>query len=105
MKAHRQIQPKTASREISNPGEVISADICGPVTPTTPGGAKYTSVIIEHYTSVADVKLLKKTECGNVLEHFQEFIPRFERQSGHPIKEVRTDNGREYTSNIFVVYL
>lgn len=105
MKATKQAQPKLSTREVPQPGAVLSADICGPVTPATVGGAQYVSVIIDHYSSYTDTRLLKTKESSGVLQHFQEFVPKFERQTGHQVKIVRTDNGKEYTSRNFESYL
>ena len=105
MKASKQIQPRYASRKFTKPGVMLSADLCGPVAPKTVGGAQYVSVIIDHFSSYTDIKLLKSKESTEVLQHFQEFIATYERQSGNLIKTIRTDNGKEYTSKLFEDFL
>jgi len=94
-KQHRQPshQPATRAKE---PLELIHSDLCGPIDPTTYGGANYYVLFIDDYTRMTHIYPLKKKSSADVLEKFKEYKPEVEKQSGRLIKRLRTDSGGEY---------
>lgn len=105
MKATKSPQPKEATRKAKFPGDIISLDVCGPITPASVGNAKYVSVAIDHFTCLTDVKLLETKSSVEILDHVKEFILAFQRQTGKLVKTVRSDNGSEYTSSTFKEFI
>ncbi|KAH9292456.1 hypothetical protein KI387_042361 [Taxus chinensis] len=65
-------------------------------------GAKYVLTFIDDFTRKTWVYFLKYK--SDVLEHFKVFKAIVEKQSGHCIKILRTDNGGEYESNAFTAF-
>ena len=104
-KSHKQPQPTSAERKVSHLGEVVSADICGPIDPKSNGGNKYLSTIIDSFSRYCNVKPLPTKESSQILQHFKDFHKEFERQTGTKLKTFRSDNGSEYTSKEFEAYL
>lgn len=69
--------PSHTSFEAKKPLELIYADICGSIMPTTLGGNRYFLLIVDDYGSKMWVYLLK--EKSNVFEVFKIFKERVER--------------------------
>ncbi|XP_066596493.1 uncharacterized protein [Prorops nasuta] len=74
--------------------ELIHSDLCGPMENITFGGSRYTLTFIDDYTKKVFVYLLK--EKGQVIMKFAEFKAMVENDTGRKIKNLRTDNKREY---------
>lgn len=82
--------------------ELIHGDLCGPITPSTPGGNKYIFVLIDDYSRVMWTYLLKnKSEAFGA---FKRFCALVENSPGKKIMTFRTDNGGEFTSKEFNQY-
>jgi len=54
-------------------------------------GARYVSVIIDHFTSYTDVRCFERKDAAAVAEHIEYFINFIENQSGNRVKVLRTD--------------
>ena len=94
-KQHRQPSHKPATRA-KEPLELIHSDLCGPIEPTTYGGASYYVLFTDDFTRMTHIYPLKKKSSGDVLERFMEYKPEVEKQTGKSIKRLRTDGGGEY---------
>ena len=94
-KQHRQPShtPATRAKEAL---ELIHSDLCGPIKPTTFGGAKYFVLFIDDYTRMTHIYGLKGKSSRNVLERFKEYKAEVENQLDKKIKRIRTDGGGEY---------
>lgn len=71
--------------------ELIHGDICGPITPTTTGGNRYFLLLVDDYSRVMWVYLLKSKD--EALESFQKFKVLVENGKDRKIKVLRTDRG------------
>ncbi|KAL8139628.1 LOW QUALITY PROTEIN: hypothetical protein V2J09_005649 [Rumex salicifolius] len=89
-----------ASRE--QPLELIYSDICGPITPTSNNGKRYFISFIDDFSRKAWVYLL--AEKSEAFSSFKLFKAAAEKESGVPIKCLRTDRGGEYLSAEFTKY-
>jgi len=58
-KAHRQPFPESDTRA-NKPGELLHADVCGPINPSARGGFRYFLVIVDDNSRFGKVYLLKK---------------------------------------------
>ena len=87
------------------PGQIIVADVCGKISPASFGGAQYTSQFQDVHTGFIDILPLQQKDSESVLHHFAYFKSWFEKTTGFKIKTLRSDNGREYTSDTFQSFL
>ena len=86
-------QPATRAKE---PLELIHSDLCGPIDPTTHGGATYYLLFTDDFTRMTHIYPLKRKTSAAILAKFKEYRPEVEKQSGKLIKRLRTDGGGEY---------
>ncbi len=81
----------------TRPGEIISADLIGPISPSTcPNGYRYALTLIDGFTKFARVFLLRrKGETGKYIKVFFDQV-RAQHPTNGQIKIFRTDNGTEF---------
>ena len=65
------------------------------------GGLLYYVTFIDDYSRKTWIYFLKLKESNEVLQKFKEFKPLVENHTGKKIKTLRSNNGGEYTSDIF----
>ena len=66
---------------------------------TSHGGNRYFILFIDDYSRMTWVYFMKeKSEVFFIFKKFKKFV---EKQSGYCIKTLRSDRGKEYTSNVF----
>ncbi|KAD1384633.1 hypothetical protein E3N88_42909 [Mikania micrantha] len=70
--------------------ELIYADVCGPVSPTTQGGNRYMLLFVDDYSRFMWAYLIKSKD--EVLGCFKNFKSQIELEVGSRIKGLRTDN-------------
>ncbi|CAL8169106.1 unnamed protein product [Prunus armeniaca] len=74
--------------------DVVYSDVCGPMTTSTLGGAKYfVTFIDDHFRNVWAYALRTKDQ---VYEVFKQFHPSVEQETGRSLKCIRTDYRGEY---------
>lgn len=79
--------------------QLIHTDVCGPQRTPSLNGSKYYIVFIDDFTRMCWIYFLRfKSEVAGVFFKFKQWI---ENQSGCKIQVLRSDNGKEYTSNEF----
>ena len=79
--------------------QLIHTDFCGPQRTPSLNGSKYYIIFIYDFTRMCWIYFLKfKSEVVSVFFKFKQWI---ENQSGCKIQVLRSDNGKEYTSNEF----
>lgn len=83
--------------------QLIHSDICGPMNVSSNGGSRYFVTFIDDFSRYVAIYFLKSKD--EVFEAFKNFKTEAEKQTGKKIKCLRTDNGREYLSNIFESFL
>ncbi|WJX50083.1 hypothetical protein P8452_36436 [Trifolium repens] len=87
------------SNEVLN---VVHSDICGPIDVLSTGGNKYFLTFVDEFSRMTWLYHIKvKSEAFDVFKKFKALV---EKQSGKPIKVLRTDGGGEYTSTEFENY-
>src|SRR5438034_8802325 len=82
-------QPHTTTERL----ELVHSDVCGPITPTSIGGARYFVTFIDDYTRYLWLYLIK--EKFQAFSCFQGFRQAMELASGCKIKRLRSDGGGE----------
>jgi transposase InsO family protein len=77
----------------------VHGDLCGPVTPATPGGRRYFLLLVDDLSRYMWVVVLgSKGEAANVIRRAQAAV---EAECG---RKLRTDNGGEFTAAEFTSY-
>ena len=101
-KHHRDAIPKEATWRAAQPLELVHADICGPISPTSNSGKRYVLCFIDDFTRKAWAYLLtEKREAFMCFKQFQKLV---EKEKGLAVKCLRTDRGGEFTSHEFNEY-
>lgn len=94
-KQHRE-SFKSSREKVEKCGEVIHADVCGPMQAASIGGSRYFLLMKDGYSHFRFIYCLK--EKSQVFEKMQNFIALAEKQTGHKVKVIRTDNGTEFVN-------
>lgn len=98
-KQHRDSIPKRSSWRAAAKLELIHADICGPITPTSNSKKRYILCFIDDYSRKSWVYFLaEKSEALNYFKCFKNLV---EKETGVSVKCLRTDRGGEFNSNEF----
>jgi transposase InsO family protein len=82
--------------------ELGHGDLCGPVTPATPGGRRYFLLLIDDLSCYMWIVVLSsKGEAADVIRRAQATT---EAECGRKLRVLRTDNGHEFTAAEFASY-
>ena len=82
--------------------KLIHTDVAGPHKTPSLNGSRYFLIFIDDYSRMCWIYFLKfKSEIAGEFWKFKQWI---ETQSGHKIQALRSDNGKEYTSNQFNLF-
>jgi len=95
--------PYKASTRTSEVLEFIHSNICGPIETESLGGGKYFVTFIDDFSRYTEVAILQNR--SEVLQAFKDYKRRVEKETGHHIKKLRTDNAGEYKSREFTNFL
>nr|XP_051190531.1 uncharacterized protein LOC127303863 [Lolium perenne] len=102
-KRHRSPFPQMAMFRAMEPLKMVHGDLCGPVTPATPGGKKYFLLLVDDHSRFMWLVLLQsKDEATQAIRRFQ---ARVERETGKKLRTFRSDRGGEFNSKDFASYL
>jgi transposase InsO family protein len=98
-KHHRQPFPKEGAKRAKEVLELVHTDVCGPMNTLSHAQNRYFILFIDDLTRMTWVYFMRqKSEVFVIFKKFKAFI---EKQSGRSIKVLRSDRGKEYTSNEF----
>ena len=90
--------PLTAWR-ITQKLQLVHTDVRGPQRVSSLNGNKYYITFIDDYTRFCWIYFFKsKTEVANIFWKFKALV---ENQSGCKLQTIRSDNGKEYTNDVF----
>jgi transposase InsO family protein len=79
--------------------ELVHGDLCGPVTPATPGGKRYFFLLVNDVSRYMWLVLLSTKD--EALAAFTTFQAWAEAEAGRKIGTLRTDRGGEFTARSF----
>lgn len=85
---------RTRSERIS---EIIHTDVCGPISPTSYNGEKYSVTFIDDYSNFTVIYPMKGR--NEVYERLKQFVKFAQNRFNTKVMKFRSDNGREYISN------
>ncbi|TXG51085.1 hypothetical protein EZV62_023609 [Acer yangbiense] len=98
-KQHRDPIPKRSTWRASQKLQLIHADICGPISPTSNSKKRYLICFIDDFSRKTWVYfLVEKSEALVTFKHFKKYV---EKEMDACIKCLRTDRGGEFTSQDF----
>lgn len=78
------------------PGEMISADVCGPMSEKSLGGAAYFLCFKDDYSKFRRVFFLQKK--SEVAEKIEQFLAEAE-TAGHTVRQFLSDGGKEFDNS------
>jgi hypothetical protein len=94
--------PQQSSFRAKERLELVHGDLCGPVTPATPGGRRYFLLLVDDLSCYMWVMVLgSKGEAANAIRRVQVAA---EAECGRKLCVLRTDNGGEFTATEFTSY-
>jgi transposase InsO family protein len=80
----------------------MHGDLCGPVTPATPGGRRYFLLLVDDLSRYMWVVVLgSKGEAADAIRRAQAAT---EAECGRKLRVLRTDNDGEFTTVEFTLY-
>lgn len=88
--------PKESTSRATMPLQLVHADICGPLKPSSHGKSNYFLLFIDDFSRKTWVYFLNRKD--EALGAFQKFKVLVENESGFVIRALRTDRGGEFTS-------
>uniref|UniRef100_A0A8R7TXP5 Retrovirus-related Pol polyprotein from transposon TNT 1-94 n=1 Tax=Triticum urartu TaxID=4572 RepID=A0A8R7TXP5_TRIUA len=101
-KQRRASFPQAAKYSATEPLELVHGDICGPISPATPGGKRYFLLLVYDHSRYTWLVLLRsKDEAAEAIRRFKAAA---ETMSRHSLHTFRTDRGGEFTSTAFAEY-
>lgn len=77
-------------------GQLIHADVCGPMHVTTPSGARFFLLPSDDFSGWRHVFFLKQK--FDVPEFFKDYVNLLRSETGNLIHTLRSDNGGEFMS-------
>jgi hypothetical protein len=101
-KQHRIPFPQASNCRAEKGLQLVHADLCGHITPKTPGGCSYFLLVVDGYSRYMWVEVLKTKD--QALEYFKKIKLRGEVESDGKLKSLRTDRGGEFNSQLFLVF-
>ena len=101
-KHHRAPFPRASTYRASNGLELVHDDLCGQITPPTPGGKSYFVLHVDDHSRFMWLELLSTKD--EALNYFKKFKVAAEVDSGCRLKAFRTDRGGEFNSRAFTMY-
>jgi hypothetical protein len=94
--------PQQSSFRAKERLELVHGDLCGPVTPATPGGRRYFLLLVDDLSRYMWVMVLdSKGEAANVINRVQVAA---EVECDRKLRVLRTDNGGEFIAAEFASY-
>ena len=77
------------------PLQLVHADLAGPIKPASWGGSRYLFVLTDDFSRKSWVVLL--AQKSDVEMRLKQWLVQTERECGHSVGRLRTDNGGEFT--------
>jgi hypothetical protein len=101
-KQHRKPFPQSSNYRATTGLELVHGDLCGQISPPTPGGKSFFLLIVDDHSRYMWLELLASKD--EALQYFKKFKTAAELESAHRLKAFRTDRGGEFSSGAFVSF-
>ncbi|KAJ9533216.1 hypothetical protein QJQ45_018360, partial [Haematococcus lacustris] len=95
-KQHRKVADTLPNNEpaVTRPLALVHMDVYGPISQPARDGGRYFATFLDDYTGLSVVVMLKqKSDVPAAVQHV---VALLEKQSGHQVLVLRSDNGSEY---------
>ena len=86
---------KNPAYRAESPLQLVHADLAGPIKPASWGGSRYLFVLTDDFSRKSWVVLL--AQKSDVEMRLKQWLVQTERECGHSVGRLRTDNGGEFT--------
>lgn len=94
--------PQGKSRRAKALLELVHSDLCGPINPNSNGGKRYFITFIDDFSRKTwEYFLQEKSEAFDIFKRFKVLV---EKETGSPLKVLRTDSGGEFNSQEFTIF-
>lgn len=90
-KQHRAPFPQVSQYRAEKGLELVHADLCGKISPSTPGGCSYFLLVVDYFSRYMWVEVLKTKD--QALTYLKKIKARAEIDHGGKMKSLRTDRG------------
>lgn len=95
-KQHR-LPFERSEKSTSTTGELVHADVCGPMEENSIGGSRYFLLLKDDHSNYRTVYFMKrKSETVGKIKHFLKFT---KSTTGNTVRTLRTDNGLEFVNS------
>jgi transposase InsO family protein len=101
-KLKRSLFPLQVKRWAEGLLDLVHGELCGPITPATPGGKQYFLLLVDEKSRYMWATLLATK--SDTLAAVKKFQAKVEVETGRCLHVLRTDNGGEFTSVAFEEY-
>uniref|UniRef100_A0ACD5TR82 Uncharacterized protein n=1 Tax=Avena sativa TaxID=4498 RepID=A0ACD5TR82_AVESA len=101
-KKHRVPFPQATSYRAKGALELVHTDLCGPISPPTPGGRNYFLLIVDDHSRYMWIEVLRTK--SKAFSFFKKVKAAAETRSGCKLLAFRSDRGGEFNSTEFVSY-
>jgi hypothetical protein len=94
--------PSQAKRRAEGLLDLVHGDLCGPISPATPGGKRYFLLLVDDKSRFMWLALLSAK--SDTLAALKKFQAKVEVETGWRLRVLRTDNGGGFASVEFEMY-
>jgi len=101
-KQHRAPFPKVSAYRADKVLEMVHVDLCGHITPPTPGGKSFFLLIVDDHSRYMWLELMATKD--EALMYFRRFKTAVELESGCKLRAFRSDRGGEFNSGAFASF-
>jgi transposase InsO family protein len=101
-KMHRTPFPRATAYRAERVLDLVHGDLCGPITPTTPGGSKYFLLIVDDFSRYMWLEVLHSKD--EAFRFFKKIKALAETDRGVKLRAFRTDRGGEFNSLEFTTF-
>jgi hypothetical protein len=84
-------------------GELVHADVCGPMQQPSPNGSRYYVTFKDDFSGYRAIYILKSK--SDVFDRFKLFVCKVKSETNHNIRTLRSDGGGEFLSTEFANWL
>jgi hypothetical protein len=95
-KQHRAPFPKVSGFRAKKGLELFHTDLCGQISPPTPGGKNYFLLVVDDFSRYMWVELLRSKD--EALSYLKKVKARAKTELDTKLKAIRTDRGGEFNS-------
>ena len=96
-KQHREPFLKQASCRGTAPLQLVHMDLCGPLPEASLGGSLYFLLLVDDFSRFSWVFFLQQK--SDAFRSFSQWFHLAQNESGHTLKNLRSDKGGEFTSH------